>query len=418
MQLEAAKQRIKQSIALAIHKRIVRLAGVLAAYVFVVSCESGPIYTDLRIYTSPYESVDWTNVLRLKAQHHDHIATNTSYILAYDAAGYDVVSLMDYSGNTSLSYAWQERLWPPDQWVPGWALSSLTSIKFFLPNAEEVGVNQHATSPFLTTYIEGKSASRVTGVSQYGSIPEMFSLVRVNDGFPCLAHPWNFNYENLQGAFCAEIFTAFAEAQRHLGVSAFLATDHNERLLANWDRALGKNQQVFGIAVNDHYGPYNHMVPDEVRDSGAIVVLAGDATPASYRIAFETGQFFAIRDTSAVKDQYPQVFSISVDDRALFIETTGSVRWISHGRTIGSDPVLQRTVLPPNSRYVRAEISGAQGDSVVFTQAFVVRPVGDIDGDYDIDDQDEEICQNVISGTETGKLRISACNALDNDQSP
>lgn len=390
------------------------LACLLLTSLLAGSCSEDMIYTDLRIYSSPYGSIDWNAVQRLKAQHHDHIPVGSDRILSYDDEGYDVLSLMDYSGNASLDHAMRQRMWPPRQWVPAWMLSSLTNLKFFIPNAEEVGHLQHGTSPFLMTYIEGVSSTPGSRQAwQYTSVPEMFEVIRANGGFPCLAHPWTFPYETLHGAFCVEIYTAFGEARKLDGWSEFTTTDQSAVLVANWDRALHNNQQVYGIAVNDHYGPYaTSSTSDEIRDSGKIIVLTDSATPESYKNAFESGAFFAIRDFGAVKDEYPHIFSISTDEEAAFIETLGDVRWISGGTTIGSNAVLLRTDLPANSRYVRAEIRPADGTSVVFTQAFAVRPVGDVDGDYDIDQRDSQICENVAAGIDTLAARISACIAL------
>lgn len=380
-----------------------------------MSCDPAPVYTDLRVYSGPYDGVDWVNVLRLKSQHHDHIGANLSGIASYDSAGYDVVSLMSYSGNPTFSYSLTERMWPPENWVTGWPLLSLSHTRLLIPNAEEVGIEQHATSPFLTTYIEGKTT--VSGspfTPKYSSIQEMFKLIRANGGFPCLAHPWGIEFEYLDGAFCTEIFSAFAEAKKYQGESSFRQLDHNQKLVSAWDRALGRNQTVYGIAVNDHFGPYARSVPEEIRDSGKILVLANDATLEGYRAAFEEGRILAVRDSNAIKDQYPEILSIERNEEGMSIQTTGNVRWISHGQEIANGPVMLRSEFLPNSRYVRAEIVGPEGGSTVYTQAFVIRPVGDADGDYDIDERDEEICRKVIDGSESNSRFIAACNAIGN----
>jgi hypothetical protein len=392
---------------------VFRLLLVLAATT-VVSCDSSggePVFTDLRIYSHPYVDVDWVNDLRLMTQHHDHLAGRPARVQAYDAAGYDALSLMDYSGNPSLAHALKERMWPPAQWVPQTVLSGLTSIRFFIPNAEEIGLEQHATSPFLTTYIEtGAGSSQIANT--YRSMPEMFALVRTLGGFPCVAHPWSFEYDDLEGAFCAEVYTAYVEAQKRLGRPDFVSGDRNRDMLQKWDNALRRNQRIVGIAVNDHYGPYATEMDADVRDSGKIEVLASAATVEAYRAAFEAGAVLAIRDMGAVKGQYPQILSITVDQDTAHIETGGSVTWIANGRVLQTSPTLANDDLPANARYVRAEIQGNDG-SVVYTQAFVVRPVGDADGDYDIDENDDAICDAVADGSETDTERMLACEAAD-----
>ena len=68
-----------------------------------------------------------------------------------------------------------------------------------------------------------------------------------------------------------------------------------------------------------------------------------------------------------------------------------AVKWIADGQIVGNEPMLSYRSLPSGARYVRAEISNAEG-STVYTQAFPVRPVGDVDGDYDVDGDDDALC--------------------------
>src|SRR5690606_7691413 len=115
----------------------------------------GEVYRNLRIYHNPYAEVNWESDVRIKAQHHDHVAVNSTLLQAYDAAGYNAVSLMDYSGNPALPYAWRERIWPPEKWIPQTFLAKLSNVRILIPNAEEVvDETTHVTSPFLTTYVE------------------------------------------------------------------------------------------------------------------------------------------------------------------------------------------------------------------------------------------------------------------------
>lgn len=381
---------------------------------------SSQVFTDLRVYSSPYQGVSWPSDLRLKGSHHDHNGVDSKRILAYDAAGYDAIGLMDYSGNASLPFAWKERRWPPETWLPRELSSRLTSVKILVPNAEEVGdPDHHMTSPGLRSYIEvwDPSTSRIKQSWQYSSVQEMFSLIRKGGGLPCFAHPWKSerSYEGFAGTFCAEIYSAYAEAKRRQGAADFVNTDRNQALLAAWDRALAKNQSIYGIAVNDHFGPYtdSSAVGADVIDSGKILVLAKSATLDSYLEALSRGAFFAIKELAEAKDRYPVVDSISIEESSILIDTTGRVRWISHGQVISEDALLAFEALPPNARYVRAEVAGQEG-TVVFTQPFIVRPVGDIDGDYDIDEADQLICESMDAASHVIKSTYaSACQAAE-----
>lgn len=403
-------------------------AAFTVVCLFATGCESGeqfyfpadaaPQSRALRIYSNPYEAVDWLNDRRLIAQHHDHVS-RIEFILAYDKAGYDVVSLMDYSGNPSMPHARRERLWPPDRWVATSQMPYLNSIELFLPNAEEVGIKgeplRHVTSPFLTTYIEGASDAQSPRLpNQYRSLDELFSLVRSLDGYPCLAHPWNYKFQHfrlrLGDSYCVEIYSAFAEMQKERGSPYFSRVDRNRTVIDGWDEALQENQSVFGIAVNDHAGPQMAAgtISNRVRDSGKIVVIAKAATLEAYKEAFTAGSFFAVRDYGETKNRHPEIHSIVVGDGFVFLETLAAVKWIAQGREVASTPVLSLESVPAGARYVRAEVSDDSG-STVYTQAFAIRPVGDVDGDYEVSSADEERCRTLA--VDSARVHVSACQA-------
>jgi len=372
---------------------------------------------DLRIYRNPYGDVNWSQDLRLKAQHHDHVARTFALplITAYDAAGYDVLSLMDYSGKPSVFYSLQERPWPPERWVPPPILAALVNIKLFIPNGEEVGGDWHATSPFLTTYIEVAPAGGSAQPWQYRDTRDLLRLVRELGGLMCLAHPFNVTYEHLEDLRCVEIYNAFGEAAKtELPGNSLQTYDGNAALVAHWDRALAQNQDILGIAVNDHFGPgaaRTATINPAALDSGKIIVMAKAATLDAYRSAFERGAFFAIRDRGIVKDRYPVIFSVSAGTTFVSIETNGNVSWKTGGSVVADGPVLRFAAIPANTKYVRAEVTDNDG-SIVFTQAFVVRPTGDADADYDVDQDDQMICDAVRQGRESHPLRVAACRAI------
>lgn len=384
--------------------RVVRTFVCVAIVSVILGCDAGNfVFTEVRIYHSPYAHVDWANDLRLKAQHHDHFFGRPGRILAYDAAGYDVLTLMDYSGNSWLRFTLPYRLWPPERWVESWVREQLVNVKLFIPGGEELGLyRQHFTSPFLETYIEvepeaASPASELHPLTtpkqpwQYSSREEMFDLIEQGGGLPCFAHSWDYGYDNVRGKFCAEIYNAYGAAQRSFGDKAFVDWDRNQELVKNWDYSLQFNQEIFGIAVNDHFGPDSRRVSAEIRDSGKIVVLAPSATRADYEARFREGAFFAVKDLGAVKDRFPEIYAIDVAEESVFIETFAHVDWIAQGELIASGPLLLYEDLPIGARYVRAEVSDDAG-SVVYTQPFVVRPVGDADGDYDVDLEDLVLC--------------------------
>jgi len=402
------------------NRTMARTAGrcavsLLAGFVGLASCSSDdePVYTDLRIYESPYDEVDWQIDLRLKAQHHDHIGNSGARVLAYDRAGYDVLSVMDYSGKPTAEFSWRERIWPPEAYFPSAVLSQLTHIKILVPSAEEAGLGEHATSPFLSDYIEVSEGGGPLATWQYRDYAGLLSAIRSNGGSPCIAHPW---YEDLtrhaNSATCVEVYSAYAEAMRHAGRPEYAGTNRNEQILKVWDRMLDLNERIVGIAVNDHTGPYlaDGSMPDQIRDSGKILVMAREATLEAYQEAFERGAVIAVRDNGEIKDQYPVIRGVSINEDGASIDVDGDVTWTSRGAVIGRGNYLDRSELPANTRWVRAEVRDA-GETVQFLQAFVVRPVGDVDGDYDIDENDSRICDDPMLGARPPRER-RACAAL------
>jgi hypothetical protein len=139
-------------------------------------------------------------------------------------------------------------------------------------------------------------------------------------------------------------------------------------------------------------------------------VLAKAATLDDYRRAFQEGAFFAVRDQGIQKDRYPTIFKITVSETSITIESTGNVAWKTRGAVVGTNPVLLYSDLPADARYVRAEVSANDG-SVLYTQAFSLRPRLDANGDYNVTMEDRVTCHEVWMGSETGRPSVAACEA-------
>lgn len=408
-------------------RMVLGAASLMAVAALLTSCFGGEGGGDadhlLRVYRNPYGTVNWNTDLRIKAQLHDHNGTSQSRISAYDEAGYDVLTLSHYSGNRSLDYAWDSRRWPPENWLPGDFISGLRNIDFFLPGAEEVGVlTWHVSSPFMESYIEGwdKASGTPKQENQYESLPELISMVRERGGVPCIAHPWGPLKEveiDLEGPLCLEVYSAFGEYRAALGPEGGFDKNPQSLLLENWDSLLERGHAVIGVAVNDHFGPYSvgsvAGISRKIWDSGTIQVFAPESAPLAFKAAFMGGAVLAIKDLGENKGEFPLIQSISNGEDFLTIDTTDSVRWISNGKIVAEGRDLDLALLPRGARYVRAEVSNLAG-STVYTQAFQLRPVGDVDGDYDVDDTDRRMCDGSIGGgAPLSPEQRDACLAAD-----
>src|SRR6266516_570503 len=332
---------------------------------------SEPIAGRLRaVVHNPYAEVDWAGDRRLKVQLHDHAGIDLRQLASYDAAGYDAVSLMTYSGVASLGKSWKERHWPPEDWLPRAFLDSLRSIKLFIPSGEEVG-RGHITSSFMTTYIALWQPAYYPQREpwHYGSTQECIDLIRTYGGIPILAHPWLY-YDHPGGVsrFAGiEVYSAYVPGAVYQGILQEGAAN----FVGVWDSVLSSDASVIGIAVNDHYGPYwtGRGSDSKIRDSGKTIVLAPELTLAALQERLAAGAAFSVKDFGVQKDRYPVVRSIVVGDSTIDIEADGDIRWIGNGSLVGEGHLLDIRSLPAGTRYVRAEISNTEG-SVVFTQAF------------------------------------------------
>jgi hypothetical protein len=333
---------------------------------------------------NPYAEVDFAQTPRLLAQHHDHAGVSQAKLLSYDEAGYNVLSLQDYSGNPRLAYAWTTRRWPPDKWLSKDFTARLRNLELFLPNAEEVGFSElHVTSTFMQKYIEVVPDGKTTAEPhQYKTLTELLDLVKSSGGIPCLAHPFepllDTNYWSKLSVPCLEIYSAFAEGSKEQGQPYYTAQDRNAIMRSNWDRLLRENPRTLGIAVNDHFGPDTPRfvkVSEESRDSGKLLVFAREVNLQSYEDAFRRGAFLAIVDRGKVKGNFPEIREIAVQDNNIYIDTDGEVNWFTNFGKVISGNVLMRGDLLHGTTYARAEISNAEG-SVVYTQAFSINVHG------------------------------------------
>jgi hypothetical protein len=366
----------------------------------------------VRVYRSPYAAVNWKRDQTVLAQHHDHFGTNAKMLQDYDAAGYNVVTFMDYSGVASLPYAWTERHWPVENWLPNKALSGLRNVKLLVPGGEEVGY-RHITSSFMAQFIAQWEPAYYPSRQpwHYASDQESINLINRYGGAPIIAHPWyedSVRLNGLIGMAGMEVYSGYVTAKWNDGT---FASDLNTVMLKNWDRALMRNQSLLGIGVNDHFGPGNSDVPPNLRDSGKILVWVPSLNAANYQAAFRAGALVAIKDVGRAKNKLPRLASVVLTDTTLVLAVTGpytAVKWIANRTVAGAGLVLNLQTLPENTVYARAEISNAEG-SVVYTQAFTLRRFGDANGDGLVDTADQVVCAAVAAGTDRLPEHVDAC---------
>lgn len=351
---------------------------------------------------NPYGDVDWNTTLRAQVQHHDHI-NSTAKIAAYDAANYDAVIFMTYSGAYRGStesppcsaVGWVDfRRWPVEYFVN---IPPLTNIKFFIPGAEDLGLLSndtrtiHTLSPFLTEYIEGvgsplcpNTLSLLGPEFTYDSNQELIDTIWQNGGEATLNHPgFNSTYLALENYGSTEIFNNFMALRDEVNEDG--VSNRIENMLAFWDEVLEtRSTQIWGVSSNDWFGAAATPGGDfsgipgyltaQNLDRGKMQALVPMFDLDSYRAAFEAGAFFAIMEDNAIKSAYPTVTDIQVGTRNIKIFTSAgneTITWIGNGGVVKVGDKLRLQGLPAGLVYVRAEIDDGAG-RVVYTQPFTL----------------------------------------------
>jgi hypothetical protein len=255
-------------------------------------------------------------------------------------------------------------------------LKSCKNLKILIPGAEEVGFN-HITSPFLTKYIAKWEPGFYDKKEEwhYESAQECIDLIVKYGGLAFIAHPFYNSsmkpylaFRNYRGI---EIFNAYYLYNLRMGK---YSQDLNNQFVDLWDVLLDNvSTQIWGIAVNDWYGPWNQEVKTRfpgICDSGKIVALVEQYTLGHYRKAIEEGSFFAIRDVGKSKGLTPNIVRINYGDDSISIEANGSTKWKTNGGKIVGNETMRYSDLPSKATYIRAEVSNENG--TVYTQPFTL----------------------------------------------
>lgn len=382
---------------------------------------SSPVWASTyEVSNNPYRDVNWSTDTACLSQLHDHV-NSVGRVATYDDVFYCAVTAMDYAGawdvdNVLLGWGYPRR-WPPTDF--GFTDPSLlTNIKFYIPGAEEAGwendvggQTSHFHSPFMTQYIESfacsgcgpggidvptpENAAPIGDEFRYFSDQELIDLINSLGGLAILNHPsiGDGKDEIRWGAIeMFNTFMALRDEANFLGKSNRIA-----EALALWDDVLEtRSARIWGVAVNDQYGPYrppssghgNDQIPDPLTadhvDQGKIVVMIASEDLATYEAAFRKGAFFAVQeDSSASKGAYPVVTDIDVPESSGSITITTSagdetVTWTANGSEVcaGQGFSCDLETLPTGMKYVRAEIDDGAG-RILYTQAFELTvPIG------------------------------------------
>ncbi len=336
-----------------------------------------------RVSYNPYEGVDWGGGLSCLTQFHDHVTGPRlfeQFLGQYDAAGYQAVSVLHYSGVPSHPDSWRKRYWPVSSFIASVSndaelLSRFKNLRILVPGAEEVGYH-HILSPFMTDYIEKWEGNDISQKQpfHYESSQTCIDRIRERGGLAILAHPWNRleHYDSYSSFQAIEVYSGYANHKAAIGE----LEDTNSQLLRVWDHLLvTKSTRIWGIGSNDWFGPgredLREVFPTHI-DTGKTVILIEDWTLESLRKSFEKGALFAVKDSGMVKGDFPTINKIQVDENHIQIDTSSEVTWCANQISYATGVALSLSDLPSGLKYIRAQVKNATGE--VFIQPFTLEP--------------------------------------------
>ncbi len=343
-----------------------------------------PRSVSYRVIYNPYEGIDWDSAIRCLTQFHDHAIGPKlfeRFLWQYDAAGYQAVSVLHYSGVPSRSDTWQKRYWPVSAFVASASndaelLSRYKHLRILIPGAEEVG-DHHILSPFMTDYIEKWEGNDISLMQpfHYDSSQACIDRILERGGLAIIAHPTNRlkHYDSYSGFQAIEVYSGYSNHKFAVAET----DDTNSHFLKVWDHLLAtKSTRIWGTGCNDWFGPGREDLRKEFPthiDTGKTIVLIDDWTLESLRKSFEKGALFAVKDLGAVKGGFPMIKGIHMDEKCIYVDTESEVTWITNQTTIGNGTAFSLSDLPPGLKYIRAQVSNATGE--VFIQPFTLEPL-------------------------------------------
>ena len=327
---------------------------------------------------NPYESVDWANCGRYKANLNAHTMVSDgwmspqSVVEEYKKLGYRILAITD---EYAVTYPWEEF-----SKMKASELSFSRMYHLVLKPLEENSIMKEETEfKDVSPFNEGMLAVQGCGLSyeEHGAnsyfsdycSPDgnLLEAIATKSGLVVLNHPEQVKYP--VSWYCG----LFKRYNHLVGLEVFNSDKHFDDIRQVWDSILVETvpvRPVWGFSNDNFYS---------MRDLGENwnVFLLPELTEQGVRRAMEQGAFYLVHAPQASTGILPPVIeSIKVNQEKGFItiESTGqsSIVWISDGKTISKGSRFSIKKLPENSKYIRAEIYG-KGNSVVCTQPFVIK---------------------------------------------
>lgn len=301
---------------------------------------------------NPYASVDWVTHGQYKANFHTHTTVGGAeaapqvVIDRYREAGYSILTLTDHdtNGPEEPTWPWQAFDREPD------------SLDMVAIQGNEISEENHIGSHF-NDYGDSLVATEEDAIKDIGR----------RGGVALFHHPGRYDR-------AVEWYTDLYRRYDHLiGQEVYNQTDRYPGDRTKWDSILTEllpERPVWGFSNDDMHDP------EEDLGFSWNVIISPELTSDLVRQAMEQGRFFFVHAPKGYDGSpVPVIEAITVDEHPGIIHIKASdyeyIEWVSQGEIVHRGDRLNLADLPDTSKYIRAEVCGA--DSIVVgTQPFLL----------------------------------------------
>ncbi len=307
--------------------------------------------------SSPYEEVNWDQVVYHKAALHVHTTESdgahspADSIRAHRELGFDVLGITDHASHEPHETTWPWEEYPVFDEKPQWVhrhdgierSAYYKNTELVAINSAEIDTHNHVISLFSNAAYPGSEISKA------------LDMIGDKDGYSWFAHP-SWHDRGNQPEYYISYFDRYP-SMNGLEVGNTHAGDSYDTHL--WDELLshyGTDRPVHGLVVSD-----DHTSGKREKNGGWIYVLASPSPePGTIHRAIENARtFWVINGHSPMEDFDVRVRSLRTKERSIHLDVTGEyreIRWMHEGKQVEEGTTFTYEAQQSNPEYIRFEI--------------------------------------------------------------
>lgn len=334
---------------------------------------------------NPYENVDWQNDEQFKGNFHAHtilsdgrINPHTS-IDKYHELGYSILAITDHN---KVTYPWTDisHMRPDNRYVQRNKMHiELGDIKpeemsYESRNPTDLGIiavqgnelTHPPAHPHMNTFFSGHKGST--------RIEKNLEAVTADNGFIIWNHPMSASTQKVVSQLTndrADWFANWYTRYENL-IGQEMNNSKNDHLL--WDAVLSRlmpERPVWGFSNDD-----SHTIKSIGKHWN--MVILPELTHEWVKRGMKEGRFFFVYAPEGHDGLAPpEIKSIHVDKKqgTIRVNASGykSIKWISDGKVISNNTLINFKELPNVDGYVRAVLYAEDGETYIGTQPFGIQ---------------------------------------------